>query len=398
LGGAQLVGSRDWIAISAEKVFQPMTDLSDQPEYRQSTMASLAVPKRLLCLSEVFSTKYADVCWSQTPFALHQPSIEIFKMVPGKGEPKCNMVWRHLHHLKAISQRVEQSQLEHFLADLNHTYEYLQARLDWSRASFTSGGSAIWLNVNTLDHKSISLDDVKLSWHSIEDLVLSSSCDAGPIKAVKPGLARFEKLLTALNCATIAYPTITRPELHICRSVSNSLRQLRNEGKLLDIAYLTEGRRIQAHRVVLATISEKCVRQFSGKWKVEDVIEYDEDCDPDEFLSYHTLSTMINYAYDDDIDWKEMELSDNDDEDAKATKLDLLLDLAKGADYWLIPSLKSQVEDKILMAGKQFINLENVSEVRERAEHAGAMAVEQLCAQFIEKNKAVVQKANQERK
>jgi sacsin len=69
---------------------------------------------------------------------------------------------------------------------------------------------------------------------------------------------------------------------------------------------------------------------------------------------------MIKYAYEDEIDWKEMEVSDSDNADEIAEKLDLLLDLLKGADYWLIPALKSEVEDKILVAGKVFINLENV--------------------------------------
>ncbi len=63
---------------------------------------------------------------------------------------------------------------------------------------------------------------------------------------------------------------------------------------------------------------------------------------------------MINYAYEDDIEWTEMEVSDEDDAEKISAKLDfdLLLDLAKGADCWLIPGLKSEVEAKILNAGK----------------------------------------------
>jgi sacsin len=169
---------------------------------------------------------------------------------------------------------------------------------------------------------------------------------------------------------------------------------LRNEGKLLDITYSTEGQQIRAHRVVLAAISEKCALQFSGRWRIEDVIEFDSDDDPDGFLSYHTLSTMINYAYEDEIDWKEMEVSDSDNATGIAEKRNLLLDLCKGADYWLIPALKSQVEDKILVAGKVFINLENVVEIRERASEVGAMAVERMCAEFIEQNQEAVGKAH----
>jgi hypothetical protein len=72
------------------------------------------------------------------------------------------------------------------------------------------------------------------------------------------------------------------------------------------------------------------------------------------------LLDLRNGAYGDDIDWKEMEVSDSDDTDSKATKLKFLLDLAKGTDYWLIPVLKSQVEDKIPPSSKKFIDRENV--------------------------------------
>lgn len=177
--------------------------------------------------------------------------------------------------------------------------------------------------------------------------------------------------------------------------MTKSLRQLRDEGKLIDITYQTEGKLIKAHRVVLAAISEKCARQFSGRWTMEtEVINYDEDDDPDVYLSYHTLSTMVKYAYEDEIDWKEMEVSDSDDAGERAEKLDLLLDLHKGADCWLIPALASEVEAKILDAGKLFINLENVIQVKERADRAGARSVERMCSQFIQQNRDAVDKAH----
>jgi len=357
-------------------------------------MASVATQQRLLRLSEVISHDYVGICWSQTSFPIHQPTREALSKVPGNGQPKIDMVWRHLEQTKDVAQHLKRYQIRDFLADLYLTYEYLQDRLQESVVGFNVKNSAIWLNLNTSDHNTVLLDDIKSSWHTIEELVLSSSCDAGPIKAVRPGLMRYEKLLRALGCSSITYPTVTRPELHFGRSVSNSLRQLRREGKLIDIKYSTEGKIIHAHRVVLAATSEKCALQFSGRWKMDDVIMYDKDVDPEDFLSHHTLSTMINYAYEDEINWKEMEVSESDDADAKAVKLDILLDLHKGADCWLIPALASQVEDKILIAGKLFINLENVIGIRERAEQVRAKAVERMCAQFIEQNRDTVEKVH----
>lgn len=82
-----------------------------------------------------------------------------------------------------------------------------------------------------------------------------------------------------------------------------------------------------------ATISDKCARQFSGDCAVEKVIDFDEQEDSDNFLSYHTLSTMIKYAYEEEIDWQDMKALEKDEESVKEKKLNLLLDLAKGADY-----------------------------------------------------------------
>jgi sacsin len=230
-------------------------------------MVSVAAEQRILRLSDIISHAHMAVCWSQTSFAIYEPTREVLSKVPGSGQPKIDMVWRHLEHMARISQHLKRYQARDFLTDLHLTYEYIQDHLDESRAYFNIGlkTSAIWLNLNILDHNMVPLDDIKSSWQRIGDLVLSSSCDAGLVKAVRAGLMRYEKLLRALGCSSLTYPTVTRPTLHLGSSVSSSLRKLRNEGKLLDVTYSTEGQLIKAHRVVLAAISEKCALQFSGR-------------------------------------------------------------------------------------------------------------------------------------
>lgn len=177
-------------------------------------------------------------------------------------------------------------------------------------------------------------------------------------------------------------------------SVSASLRKLRDAGKLLDITYSTEGRIIKAHKVLLAAVSDKCAHHFSGRWAIDDPIRYDEQDDPEDFMSYHTLSTIIDYAYEDEVEWREMEVSDADNAETRNTKLHMLLDLHRGADSWLIPTLASQVEDKILVAGRKFINIDNVEEIRQVAELVRAKNVEMMCTEFIEQNRATVERAN----
>jgi sacsin len=303
------------------------------------------------------------------------------------------MVWLHLEHMAQMAQHLRQEHVQSFLSDLHRTYAYLQDHLEESRKNFNQGSRQIWLNLNSSNAEFATLGDVKCSWNGIKDLVLSSSCDAGSVKAVRPALMRYETLLRALGCHSITYPTVTRPSLHHGHSVSTSLRGLREQGKLLDATYYTEGKYIKAHRVVLAAVSEKCAAQFSSGLHVEDVIPYDSN-DSDFFLSYHTLSTMINYAYEDEVNWSEMEVTESDDADTRAMKLDMLLDLHGGADFWMIPALKSQVEDKILGAGKLFINIENVLDVKQHAEDVRAKATAEMCGKFIQNNCAAVERAN----
>jgi hypothetical protein len=54
------------------------------------------------------------------------------------------------------------------------------------------------------------------------------------VMSVREALMPFEKLLAALGCEPILYPTISTPE--ICSSpISSALKQMRAEGKLLDV-------------------------------------------------------------------------------------------------------------------------------------------------------------------
>jgi len=381
---------RDWQAISQERVFRSRTDFSAEPEYRRDAMAALSV-EAALPLSGIVLHEHAALCWSQTPFVVHEPTREILDHIAGHGHPDMDTVWRHLQYMKIISEALKGDQIQDFLTELNSIYQYLQEHLVDSSAGFAPGNGAVWLNLHTSDYSKVQLEDIKSSWKGIGDLVLSNSYDAGLTNAVRSGLRRFETLLRSLGCRSFSYPTMTRPTLHIDRSVSRSLRQLRKEEKLLDITFSTEGKLIKAHKLVLAAMSEKCAVQFnSSRWTQDVCIKYDENTDPDNYLSYHTLSTMINYAYDEDIDWKAMEVLDDDDEDTRATKLDLLLDLHMGADFWLIPTLKSQVEDKLLVGREAFVNWSNVVEIRARAEMARATEFERWCAELIRENQHIV--------
>lgn len=392
--GFHAFSTADLAVLSQERVFRTFTGFDNVVEYRKRTMTSLATAKPLLCLSEVISYDHAAVCWSQTPFPIFEPTRGILAKIPGMGQPTVDIVCRHLLYMTEIFQDLPSLHLSQFLSDLIRVYDYLQERCDQCKDNDILQTRRVWLNLTSTDSDTILMVDVISSWHSVKELVLSSSCDAGPIKAVRSGLMKYERLLRAVGCNAISYPTVARPSLSQSHSLSSQLQRMWKAEEQVDITFCTEGRSIKAHRVVLGAMSKKFAAQFGGKWRTEHAINYDQNEDPDGFLSYQTLITMLQYAYQEPIDWTDMQVSDKDTADDEAGKLNLLLDLLQGASFWLVDSLKSEVEDRILAAGRAFINLENVIVVRDRAEEADAKALAQMCSLFIERNKDAVEKAH----
>jgi hypothetical protein len=90
---------------------------------------------------------------------------QVLGRVGVSGRPQPNVVWRHLQHLRDLSQRLERNQLQDFLSDLHATYQYLQDHGADSSITPNLRGSAIWLNVD--DYKTLLLEDAKTSWLQI---------------------------------------------------------------------------------------------------------------------------------------------------------------------------------------------------------------------------------------
>ena len=90
------------------------------------------------------------------------------------------------------------------------------------------------------------------------------------------------------------------------------------------------------------------------------------------------------------------DVSKEDDEQQRESKLDMLLDLCKGADYMMMEKLKAQVDCKIVLGARLFINLANVEDVEQRACESGAVLVGKYCVDFIKANYQAVRKAHGE--
>ncbi|CZT03996.1 uncharacterized protein RAG0_10593 [Rhynchosporium agropyri] len=163
------------------------------------------------------------------------------------------------------------------------------------------------------------------------------------------------------------YPTMEKlPEVEGFSLVA-ALRQLRKDRKLLDVTYSSEGRTIEAHTVVLASISKYCRIHYANLTRPP-VISFDRTVDKDFFLTFPTLKILIDYAYEEPIDWKK-------------------ISQARHATKYL--QRRGILGDSVTM-----INLDNVYEVKRIAEDSRASLFLKLCQDFIDGNLDAVVRAH----
>lgn len=375
-----------WCSLIKETAFPAMAKLDDQPVHRRSTMAFLAVAIPFLTLDHAIQKRYIPICWSQTSFPTRQPSLAVYGKQQREGKPLTSMVWKHLEHLQNSVATLVEDQVPVFLDDLHATYNFLQENLDESTESFTQVTSPLWLNLDVTDPKLVSIYDLKRGWSIIEHLVLSSSCDAPPLQSAREGLMRYERLLSALGCRRITYPTIAAPDINTTPPISSYLSQMRKNEDMIDVTLVADGGILKAHKVVLAAVSDFFKTHFKENW-VRDEIEF-----PD--ISHSVLSIIVDFAYTDAFDWTPMRVVEEDDVDVIADKLDNFLDLLAVADRFMMPTLATQVENQVLLADRAFIRVDNVLGIQARAGEVRAHKLENACAEFYRQNKATVDLAN----
>ncbi|EDN92385.1 hypothetical protein SS1G_08248 [Sclerotinia sclerotiorum 1980 UF-70] len=377
----------DWNRIAAMSVFLVRKDNTREPSYRRENMDRISECDTTIPLSDLVLHEHAAICWSSTPFVVLEPTTEILSKVPRRGEPSSGEVWNHLLHMVEISNNISPADIPDFLSDLWEIYDHLQKHLARSKEYFQSYGPALnranlWLNPEGVDANSITLEDLRSSWKPINHLLLISSTDAPPFECIRPCLSPYEKLLKELGCESIHHPTIERSAPQLAPPLISTLRAFRKNNEMIDIVLISENTRFSAHKVVLACASDYMKAALSGRWIHNGEITI-EEMKPD------VLKILIDTAYEEPINWDEMKVDQRQSlpaHNANDKKLNLLLDLHKGADYWLMPSLANEVEGRILDQSRFFIRLDNVVEYQEKARDSNARRLEEWCKLFCERN------------
>ena len=372
-----------WSSIARLAVFPVSPASGNEPRFRRLRMENLASQKDPLSLQSIVQREHAAVCWSQTPFALHEPATFSLQQIGSKGQPSCAAVWEHLEFLAELAQSVDEADLKKFVEDLQATYEFLRVNLQESKTAFSKPGATVWLNAEATTSEAITLDVLRTSWTSLENLLLDSPCDAPPLMTVQPFLGRFSSLLKDLGCTSLHYPSITMPSSDGPKTTFALVRELWEEDVLTDVTFEAEGSTVSAHKIILASRSLYCRRQFHGSWVLQSDSTNACKSIKLEDMTYATLKILIGFCYDEGHDWAVgMRVSEDDDLSVIADKLDWLIDVLVAADRWVMPGLHADAQRQVVQGIRYFVRPDNVEYVSKVAAEANAVELRNYCEEY----------------
>lgn len=386
-----------WSAIAKLDVFPVSLVPEDEPDYRRDRTEVLASQKKTLSLENIVRREFAALCWSQTAFAFHEPSSLSIQKSGSKSQPSSAMVWEHLIFLAETVQSIAEAEVESFMSDLQRTYEFLHLNQHESKDTFSDKNAAIWWNAEVTNSNLIGLDVLHTSWTSLENLILDSPCDAPPLMMVNPFLGRFSSLLKEIGCKSLYYPSIALPSWNRSETAFAAIRQLREKEVLNDVRFEAEGSVISAHKVILASRSLYCEKQFHGPWAFESGSNTNNKSVKLEDMTYATLKILIDYCYDDHLDWAAgMHVQEEENLSVIAEKLDALLDVLVAADRWLMPDLHLDAHRQVISGIRFFVRPDNVKQVEKVADEANAEELREYCEEYSIENAEAVLLANPE--
>ncbi len=389
---------QSWKEIALVSMFRVEDNVSKQRIYRQNRMKEVALKRDHCSLIYIGKRQDVRILWSQLPLLKKEPIPFVIERLPRHGRPTAATVFEHLKYMVSQCKQISNEDLPEYVKDIQASYEHLQEDSNFTTNISGIREANIFFNMDTTETDGLSTVDLERTLTSAKYLCLNSPVDAGVIKISRKFLVPYEKLLKALGCKSVVQPTFRAPRLSPHQTISpmtkamKEIVSLRDQRQLIDVVFEAEAREKPAHRVFLAAVSEYCKAQFSGEWglllarqakvKIED-------------MRFTTLSQMVDFAYTGTVDWPQVQDPGNNDEIAK--KLDELLDLLQATDMWLLETLHTMTENKLIDDAATYVRPDNVESVRDIAKDANAPSLVSHCDAFIAGNPEFVEAArNQE--
>ena len=384
--------SNHWDEISKASIFTVQRSFPHERNFRQARMQTLAQGYTHCSIRQSGRRSFSRLVWSQLPLLSNPPADYVYSQIPACVDADISIVYKHLLFLMEIHTDVLPGDIVEFLTDVRHCYNVLQNNS--ARVSQNEGirQAAIWLNLDTTEIDTVTPEQLADSVIAADRLCINAVAEPYPFRNTRKFLTPYEKLLKALDVQAVVMREIDLPKENESNEtpsdfIAKSYRQLRDQGELLDVEFVADGKSIPAHKLAMASVSAYCKTQFSGAWgqllaqSGNNTITLDD-------IKPQSLARMVDFAYDGTVSWTPLPAETTNDQ--VADRLDEVLDLLQCADMWLMPHLHKITERYLLRHFATLVRIDNVEDVREEARKARAFQVVSECEVFFERNRTFV--------
>lgn len=383
----------------------------EQLTYRDRFIRSKFGQFAVAAIIETIHPIYMRIAWTQRPVAHSPPAVRV--MNHPRFAPSVREVVEHLVELStAIATKCLVKQFEFFL-DLEATYDYLNQDQNVDKASQYirdyHATAALWLDEDTalskLSFPSVNSDlpITTLRWLNAQSIIHGVPYDLPERKiySAKESIERYGSLLR--KCGSLVVQDI-KPKLrdekienHGNRILGNIREMLKESDGMCDLIIEIEGRRINAHKLLLGTVSSFFRNLACGQWKESStgVLNLDDTqgepatagAQTTQYGGFEAVQAFVEWTYNGFL-----ELDDGafPDETAIEERLNHYLDVLKLADMWDIPELRVHIENRIMQGGKIFIRPENVKQISELATEYRADELVKYCGTYTARNQEAV--------
>lgn len=379
---------RQWNSITwrdlSKITFVPTRAVSmANPEHRRSRMQELSGDTKFTTFINGILPDHVDVAWSQCPILHNQPSSFVLSKIPTRGIPSSNDVLNHLVFLSKTRHSVTKAQIPGYVKDVKASYMHLLRQFSMSPEEIetSTGGNAIWFNVEVEEIPSIATDEFQNSWTYSSNLCLGLEYDSLPLQRVRSFLAPFQELLGKFGVRKLKGPSIPiqTPRVTDHNSlVLNGFQRLRRERRLFDVKLVAQGQDFQAHWALLSAVSGYWDTMSESRMKetITRTVDFPE-------IRPKTMSILLDYIYTGQVP------PTNPSADVRSD-LEDLIDQLYAADIWELNDLKITLEHTL--CDKHWIRPETVRTVLHCAEEVRATTIIRVCRQYISDNSEIVQR------
>lgn len=380
-----------WDEISKARVFTVQMGFPQDGTYRQARVREIAHRSSHCSIQQSGRRSFRRVLWSQLPCLSNPPADYVYSQIPACINPDISIVHKHLLFLAEIHINVLPADIVEFLKDVRACYNVLQNRLDQVSQYEGIRQAAILFNLDTTEIDTVTPEQLAASVITADRLCINAVAEPYPFKNTRKFLTPYEKLLKALDVQAVVMREIDLPienegDETPSDFIAKSYRRLRDQGELLDVDFVAEGKSTPAHKLAMAGVSAYCKAQFSGEWG--QLLAHSGSNTINLDIKHQSLSRMVDFAYDGTVAWIPLPVEATNDQ--VADRLDEVLDLLQCADMWLVPHLHKTTETYLLRHFATLVRIDNVEAVKEEAQKARAFMVVRECEVFREKNRTFV--------